>query len=285
MIMMPYGDEAFTSEFHAALRDNGIPPCPEILQRINAEMQKEEPNLRHLADMICRDVGLSAGLLKTANSPFFGTRQRVASVTEALMILGLNKASQAVACVALHQAFPNLRHIERFWDASARIARLSGWLTQEMHWPNVKAEEAYTFGLFRDCGIAVLMQRFPDYEMVLADANRNSERCFTSVEEDVMPTNHAVVGAMLTQSWWLPDAICNAVRYHHDLAVPTPPDDVTVTLVAIAHVAEHLVQEISGLSQTREWQKLGESSLQQLDLTEQHLSDLCLGASKVLAEH
>lgn len=283
--MMPAADEAFTSEFHAALRDNGIPPCPEILQRINAEMQEEEPNLRHLADMICSDVGLSAGLIKTANSPFFGTRQRVASVTEALIILGLNKTSQAVACVALHHAFPKLRHIERFWDASARIARLSGWLTQEEHWPNVRAPEAYTFGLFRDCGIAVLLQRFPDYEMVLADANRESKRCFTSVEDDVMPTNHAVVGALLSQSWWLPDSICNAIRYHHDLTVPTPADDVTLTMVAIAHVAEHLLQKISGRSQTREWLKLGENSLQQLNLTEQHLSDLYLGASAVLAEH
>jgi HD-like signal output (HDOD) protein len=292
MTMTLSTDTSISPQFVEALRDNGIPPCPAVLEQIDIEMQREEPDLRRLSDMICSDVGLAAGLIKTANSPYFGTRQRVASIMEALMILGLDTASQAIACVALHQVFPNLRHLERFWDSSARIARLSGWLAQQKHWPGIRPPETYTFALFRDCGIAVLLQRFPDYEKVLKSANNDGERCFTAIEDDVLPTNHAVVGAMLAQSWWLPTTVCDAIRYHHDLIIltesnqdlPSTSSNPAQLMAAIAQLAEFLLQENTGHCQTREWQKLGNSCLRQLSLTKEHMADLSLRARDILAE-
>ena len=108
--------------------DLGIPPCPAILNRFMSEAQKEEADYHRLSNIISADVNLSASLIKTANSPFFGTRQRVRSPNEALARLGLNTASRAVAGIVLREAFPHVPNLERFWDASARIARISGWL-------------------------------------------------------------------------------------------------------------------------------------------------------------
>ena len=130
---------------HHSLKDNGIPPCPAVLQKIRAEMRRDDPDLRRVAHTIGADVALAAGLIKTANSPYFGTRRRATSVMDALMLLGLDIASRAVACIALEQLFPNPRGIERFWDASAHIAQLSGWLARERRWPGLGAEDAYPF--------------------------------------------------------------------------------------------------------------------------------------------
>lgn len=273
--------------FERSIIDVGIPPCPVILDRFMAEANKDEPDYNRLAGIIGTDVGLSAGLIKTANSPFFGLRQRVRSVNEALAILGLKPASRAVAGIILRNSFPNVPNLERFWDASARIAHLSGWLAQNLDIRGLRAEDAYTYGLFRDCGIPVLLGRFPNYAAVLAEANRDAERSFTEVEETALPTNHAMVGCILAQSWWLPEEICLAIRNHHDLeAIESAGSSLPMQsrrLIATSQLAEHVVQQQLNLSQTQEWSKLGAACLRILDIGEAQLETLYVEAAPVAA--
>jgi HD-like signal output (HDOD) protein len=270
-----------------AVLDLGIPPCPAILNRFMIETRKDEPDYHRLASIICSDVSLSASLIKTANSPYFGARQRVRSVNEALVILGLNIASRAVAGIILRKSFPTVPNLERFWDASSRFARLSGWLALELNTLGVAPEDAYTFGLFRDCGIPVLLQRLPSYSEVLNTANNEAVLGFTQVEDAVLPTNHAMVGCVLAQSWWLPEELCLAIRHHHNLSVlattVSPPPLLSRKLVAVTQLAEHLVQQQLGLSLTREWDKLGETCLNLLALDESQLETLALAAAPVIA--
>lgn len=284
--MTASADSPVNREFQSALRDNRIPPCPVALERIAHEMSQAEPDLRHLNQIISSDVALAAGLVKLANSPYFGAQRRIASVSEALILLGLDTASQAVACIALGEAFPNMRSMERFWGASAQIASLSGWLANERQWPGVRPQEAYTYGLFRDCGIAVLLQHFPDYTRILQSANNERTRAFTDVEDDVLPTNHVVMGSLMTQSWWLPESICKAVRYHHEIApAPESKDTPFRYLVSISQLAEHLLQQNTGLSKTYEWDKLGTACLDQLGLEAEELAELEQRTTAVLAAH
>lgn len=273
--------------FERSIIDVGIPPCPLILDRFMSEANKDEPDYNRLAGIIGTDVGLAAGLIKTANSPFFGLRQRVRSVNEALAILGLKPASRAVAGIILRNSFPNVANLERFWDASARIAHLSGWLAQNLDIRGLRAEDAYTYGLFRDCGIPVLLGRFPNYAAVLAEANRDAERSFTEVEETVLPTNHAMVGCILAQSWWLPEEICLAIRNHHDLdAIESAGSALPMQsrrLIATSQLAEHIVQQQLSLSLTQEWPKLGAACLRILDIGEAQLEALYTEAAPVAA--
>lgn len=279
-------DNLLNSEFQSALRDNRIPPCPVALERIAHEMSQPEPDLRHLNQIISSDVALAAGLVKLANSPYFGTQRRISSVSEALIMLGLDTASQAVACIALAEAFPNMRAMERFWDASAQIANLSGWLANYRQWPGVRPQEAYTFGLFRDCGIAVLLQHFPDYTRILQNANNEKVRAFTDVEDDVLPTNHVVMGSLMTQSWWLPENICQAVRHHHEIRQdPQRQETPFRYLVAISQLAEYLLQQNTGRSKTHEWDKLGGACIEQLGLDEDELAELHTRTGEILAAH
>jgi HD-like signal output (HDOD) protein len=273
--------------FERSIIDVGIPPCPAILDRFMSEANRDEPDYTRLAGIIGSDVGLAAGLIKTANSPFFGLRQRVRSVGEALSVLGLKPASRAIAGIVLRNAFPHVPNLERFWDASARIAHLSGWLAQQLDIRGLRAEDAYTFGLFRDCGIPVLLGRFPNYAAVLAEANRDAVRSFTEVEETALPTNHAMVGCILAQSWWLPEEICLAIRNHHDLNAIESAHSVlpmqSRRLIATAQFAEHIVQKQLGLSMTQEWPKLGAACLQILDIGEAQLESLYEDAAPVAA--
>src|SRR5690606_36578360 len=73
-------DKPLNREFQTALRDNRIPPCPVVLERIAQEMDSPEPDFRHLTQIISSDVALAAGLVKLTNSPYFGAQRRIASV-------------------------------------------------------------------------------------------------------------------------------------------------------------------------------------------------------------
>ena len=83
------------------------------------------PNLKRVGQLIGVDVSLAAGLIKTANSPCYGLRNRAHSVHDALLMLGLDVTSRAVAAISLRQGFPSNGRLKRFWDASAQIAALS----------------------------------------------------------------------------------------------------------------------------------------------------------------
>jgi HD-like signal output (HDOD) protein len=270
----------------SSLKDIGIPPCPAILTRVSGEMRKESPDFKQVANIINTDVALGASLIKTANSPFFGFRSRVRSVNEALMILGLAVASKAIAGIVLRRAFPITPALERFWDSSARIARLSGWLAQDVARKTVRPDDVYTYALFRDCGIPVLFNRFPAYEKVIQEANNETIKSFTEIEETQFPTNHAMVGCILAQSWGLPEETCLAIRHHHDLQViETPailPPRSSRYHIAIAQLAEFFLQRHTGLCHTCEWPKLGTACLQLLEIGEDDIEPIFTEAKPVI---
>jgi HD-like signal output (HDOD) protein len=274
------------SQLERSLLDIEIPPCPEVLIRIMAEMHKEEPDYHRLSNLISADVALAAGLIKTTNSPFFARAQRARSVHDALSVLGLRVASHTIAGIILRNLFPNTPSMVRFWDASARTARLSAWLARKLDIPGFNADDAYTFGLFHDCGIPVLMVRFPNYKEVLSLANRDTQNEFTTAEETLVKTNHALVGSALAQSWWLPEDMCIAIRHHHDLKALAPDSALPLIhrqYIATTQFAEHFAQHQLGLDFTQEWPKFSAASLETLQIDEEDLDFLYAEARQIVA--
>lgn len=262
------------------IRDIGIPPRPAILQEIDVEMAKEEPDFIRLAKIIGSDVALAAGLIKTTNSPFYGFSKKVRTVDEALLVLGLKVVTRTIAGLALQKIFPHIPSLERFWDTSASTARVSGWLTQ--HFKRqcaIRASDAYTFALFRDCGIPVLLIPFPEYLPVLQRANTEDSLSFTELEDQALSINHARVGADLAANWLLPEEVCLAIQWHHSRFALDAGDQLALPLasrqlIAIAQLAEHLIQEQSGQNLTREWVKLGPGCMRVLGIAPQQVDEI-----------
>jgi HD-like signal output (HDOD) protein len=262
------------------IRDIGIPPRPTILNEIDHEMEKDAPDFGVLAKLIGSDVALAAGLIKTTNSPFFGFSKKVRTIHEAMLVLGLKLVTRTIAGLALQKIFPYVPSLERFWDTSASTARASGWLAQRLR-KNcaVRPTDAYTFALFRDCGIPVLLIPFPEYSNVLQQANTDEKQSFTAVEDQLLSINHASLGADLAESWLLPTDVHIGIRHHHNLAALNETDDSALTLVsrqliAIAQIAEYLVQEQTGMNKSCEWDKLGDTCLNIVNLTREELADV-----------
>ena len=272
-----------------AVNGIGIPPRPRVLEHLRVELQRADPDLERLASIIATDVSLSAGVMKMANSPYFGLGGRARTAQHAVLLLGLDTATRAITGMVLLAKLPRAVSLERFWDGSARIAQLSGWLASRIPLnPPLNPGDAYSFGLFRDCGIAVMMRRFPNYAETLGIANHSAELSFTAIEDSRHCGNHAAIGYLMARNWWLPDGSCLAIRHHHDVSaivsgeIPLPP--ASAQLIAVAQLAERIVQTTAGLSQTREWDKLGTYCLRILGIDDFAVDMLSVAAASLMPQ-
>lgn len=248
-----------------------IPPRPGILDQIFLETRQEEPDFLKLATLISEDMTLSASLIKTVNSPFFGLQQRASSVQDALMLLGLEVASRMVAGILLRHTFPRRPELDELWDASLKVALLSHWLGVRLGRSiGLRPADAYTFGLFRDCGMAVMQMRQLDYAHTLTRARAEARQSFTEVERSALGIDHAMVGSKLASDWRLSDEMAWGILFHHaiagaDVATEQAPP-ASLRLVALAQFADRLLQDNGHLAVDHEWDKLGTRCLEILGL-------------------
>ena len=242
-----------------------IPPRPAALQAVMAERNAEYPDLIKIAATISADVSLSAGVLKTINSPLYGMRREISSIQQAITLLGFRTVANLVTGISLRLASGGAGklRLDRFWDSASDVALLASNLSRQLMVSD--PEEAYTFGLFRDCGIPLLMQKYPDYLQVLQEAN-SSEESFTEVEERHYPTNHTVVGYYVAHSWHIPKRICNAILNHHSTEMFVLEDQEESNLIALIHLAEHIGHGYRRLTSDLEWQRIGLDVLNYLDI-------------------
>ncbi len=252
-----------------------IPPRPTVIGELLVERNKLHPNMRVIAQLISRDVALSVAMMKTANSSFFGLSRKVDSPQQAATMLGLDSTINIITGLSLKAAMgTNSANLESFWDDAEKTANIAAYLSTNVR--GMARDLAYSFGLFHDCGIPLLMQRFPDYVETLRLANAETEKLFTDIEDDRHSTNHATMGYLLAKSWALPEALSEAILYHHDLSILTTCEGVSVeacNLIALSYVAEH-VRDYMRMSEHPTWKKYGPLAMDQLGITMDNLNDI-----------
>lgn len=254
-----------------------IPPCPSLLLDIQAELDKEDADQRVIARLISKDVALSGHVMAIANSPAFAGGQQFGSIMQAINVLGTRQLFNLVVSQLLKIALAGDPEVpmDRFWESSGQIARASAELARRLRC--VKPDLAYTFGLFHDCGIPLLMKRFRNTKEALAAANAAEDRCFTEVEDSVIGTNHAVVGYFLARRWRLPGYIAEAMLHHHDfklLAEPGRLSELTRSLIAVCVLAEHVTRLHAAGDGEHEWAKATSAACQVFNLSMGAVDDL-----------
>ena len=226
-----------------------IPTCPGMVTDAMREAQKDEPDLSRLADIIGSDAGMSAAALKLANSPLFGANNRVVSVRKAVERLGIQNVVCVVVASALRASVTGLpaAWVEDFWRRTMQLALSSSLVARRQY--GISADAAYTYALFHNAAIPLLMRRFPNYADVL-EGCRSEGRMLSDAEEQYFPCTHPIVGSLLVRNWGLPPLLGQAIRFHHEKDVYDLPDRSlpggALSLIAVTQVAEHLLDEIIG---------------------------------------
>lgn len=240
-------------------------------------MQRDEPDIDEVSQVISRDVGLAALVLKTVNSPFFGLRAQVTSIRQATTLLGLLNISNIVAGLALRRAMEAAGGPapEHFWDSPVNVGMVAAKLSQ--YFPAAAADEAYMLGLFHDVGLPLMMQRFADYPARVSSA-ACGDLGLTQCEEQSYQTNHAIVGYLVSRSWGLPPHIGDLILRHHDAVEVLAENGGAVSrtglLLVVLKMAEHVDKRYWGKRDDPEWQRCGDSVLAYAGISSTDFEDL-----------
>ena len=253
-----------------------IPPKPEILERVQTLAQTTNVDPAEVGQCIATDVGLSASILKTLNSPFYGMARTITDVTQATILLGINSVLNLVAAVKIREAMQgdSCISLERFWDSANDISNAMIYIGKKAQL-KIPPENLHIVGLFHVCGLPAMAIKHSNYVDVLKEADNNHELSVTQVENKYYKSNHAVIGYFIASSWGLPKELCNVIRQHHDpkaLEHKVSPEFRSV--YSCLKMACNILEKLRRFKDTRDWPMVETSVLSSLGITDLDYQDL-----------
>jgi len=251
-----------------------IPTQPRVLQELQQKLAQGVADVRVLARTIGQDPGMGAMLFRVVQSAAFIKYQPFDSLEYILQTVGLQQTSNLVRAIALSSALPakhNRKAFETYWARSQAIADLAMLIAEDrITVCNIFPDQACLAGIFHDCGVPVLMQRFSTYGKDMRLDEPGS--WVNPAEEDArFNADHCVIGYLVAKHWKLPDFICDSIRFHHDFR--RIDDHAARTMVAILQFAIQLYSLDQGVSNT-EWSQVSAEVLDELGLREEFLPEL-----------
>nr|WP_246888542.1 HDOD domain-containing protein [Pseudomonas chlororaphis] len=275
--------ELSAEQIQQALQGISVPPQPQIMVDLQMEQYMPDPDLEVIARLISQDPGLSGALLKIVNSPYYGLSNKIASIQRAVNLLGSRSIINLINAQSIkgEMSDETIVTLNRFWDTAQDVAMTC--LTLAKRTGSQAVDEAYALGLFHDCGVPLMLKRFPDYMTVLEDAyaSASPENRVVDTENRAFNTNHAVVGYYTAKSWRLPEHVTNAIANHHNaLAIfsdESSRNSQLKNLLAILKMAEHICASYRVLGNQvddHEWNSIGHLILDYVGLSDYDFENL-----------
>ncbi|MGE4553801.1 MAG: HDOD domain-containing protein, partial [Desulfovibrionaceae bacterium] len=224
------------AEILAAVKQ--VDRLPTAIQKALKVLRDPRSDMQALAKVLQLDPGITANLLKVANSPYFGSVREITSVRDALVRLGSQRVFQLVLTSGVA---PRLSTEVKGYgldpgqllEHSITVALAAEQLARELH--ITPPDYTFTAGLLSDVGKTVLGTFVGVDAGPILELARQQGLTFEAAEQRVLGIDHAEVGAALLQFWELPEPIVNVVRHrlHPENA---PSRDVALDLVHVADV-------------------------------------------------
>lgn len=209
-----------------------LPSIPKIIALLLSELDREEPDLKKVTQLISTDPALTTRLLQSANAENRALSGKVSSVSEALAVLSLTDIrdmAAAAASVASLKTVPGM-NLQHFWNYSlntARYARALAGLTRQ------NQGAAFTCGLIHAVGELVMHVGMPD-EMQELDIRCSPLVLRRDREEFAhFGYSYAHVGAAYARQWHFPQPMIDALTHQY-----SPFDnEVYEPLAGVIHLA------------------------------------------------
>ncbi len=201
-----------------------LPSLPTIAVQVLDLAQKDEVDIGEIARIISKDPALSGKILKTVNSSFYGRAQAVSTISQALVIMGLQSVKTLVLGFSLvnnlaKSKSTGFKHIE-YWRHSMFGATAARMIAGKLG--IVQQEEAFLIGLLSDIGMLVLDQVLgEEYGTLMGESKTHND--VSAIELRSLHVSHAEVSGLLAEQWKLPPLLATPIRQHHDAASVSDP--------------------------------------------------------------
>ena len=169
-----------------------LPTLPGIAIRILEAVQKKEPDIDEISDIISTDPPLSAKVLRLANSSFYNLPTQITSVLHGIKMLGLNTVKNIALSFSLVNHYQSKKSngfdYTCFWKNSLVGAISAKLLTEKLN-PEL-LDNAFFMGLLQDIGTLTLGHCMPvQYNLVLSEMDKTSSEC-QDAESHILGYNH-----------------------------------------------------------------------------------------------
>lgn len=218
-----------------------LPTMAKIGMKILDLAADPEVSMSELSKAIHQDPSLTARVLKVANSPFYGMARQVDSLQLALVILGLNEVRNIALGLSLFNVVKtlnsNVYDREKFWTHSAGCGIIARILGRKLDFRSEGTD--FIVGLLHDVGKIIIDEYFSEEFAQIFEKTLTTKMKMLEAERELLGESHEQLGEWLVEKWRLPETVCNAILYHHQLpeaglwkALKDPG------LISLAYVAE-----------------------------------------------
>lgn len=224
-------------------RTGNLPTLPEALLKLLAACDDETIPIADIAGIISNDPGLGAKVLQLVNSAYYGLRNPVSSIEQAVVYLGANTIKNLAVTTSVHQLFNKkpkrtIQYPEPdvFWRQSLMCACICKHIAHRTESGNT--DEAYLGGLLHNIGMLILALAFPGkYNTISSKTQKHN--LLENLETDSLGITHGEAGGWVTRHWNLAPDIADAIELHHAKASSL---EEAAPLVKIVHTASCLTE-------------------------------------------
>ena len=215
---------------------------PHVCIRVNLMVDDPEHTAADIGAVIQQDASLTARLLKIANSPLYGFRSRVDTISRAVIVIGQRELRDLVFAVSAVRTFAqipvDLANMASFWRHSMFTGIVAKLLAQECG--VLHTERLFVAGLLHDLGALLIFHKMPELAQKALRRGIAMDEPVHLAERTLMGLDHAAVGGALALLWELPPALHGAIRFHHE--PEAAHDGLEAALVHLANVISHIAE-------------------------------------------
>jgi putative nucleotidyltransferase with HDIG domain len=202
---------------HIIQRLEALPPLPAAAQEVLTVVAGDPANISRLEQIIMHDPGLSAMLLKVANSPAYYPQTPVTTVHRAIVLLGFSEVKNIALSLSISGMFKNRKSStgfdrQGFWNHSIATAMIARIIAMEAG--EEEQDLFFTAGLLHDIGRVALELCFEEeFRGIIARAEETGSCLLKAEREAQLP--HNLIGYWLARGWELPEIFSEIILTHH----------------------------------------------------------------------
>lgn len=229
-------------------KNDSLPSMPTIYAKLsNMISQPYDYSYDEISTVINQDIAMTAKFLKVVNSAFFGIKNPVKSIRQAIAYLGIETIKSLVLTnnifIELPENIITEFNLQELYTHSTNVGLIADkiqktYKKKTFEDGNQPSEEAFIAGMLHDVGKLILIKNSPEKYKIIQKNYENSKKELFIIEKQKLTTSHTELGGYLMTIWGLQKNIVDSLIYHHN---PLEANINTPNILTAVHVANALV--------------------------------------------
>lgn len=222
-------------------RFTSLPSLPQIYTELMQLLRDPDAGAADVAEIIQRDIGMTAKVLQMANSSFFAVPEEITNVRMAVTYVGFKLVQNLVLSVTLFDKFDFSRSPPGFDPEEVqRHAFRTATAAYRLFKNEPFRDDVFSAAMLHDVGKLVMASELAESYCGVYRRLESGEGALAAVERERIGADHAEIGGFLLMEWGLPLPVVEAVTHHHE---PSRVPQGHFGILAAVHVANALVGE------------------------------------------